>query len=153
MTTIEALQNLYKTLGGDASDVANINTIPAMIDALSEIAGSTIELPAVTATDNGDVLTVVAGKWAKAEIPKFVLSTINNATAAAELLEQISTLENWQSILFEYNDTYNLPYAITWNDDDEAEQLDVYINTSTGITKKTYTTAGVTTVSAALTFE
>lgn len=211
MTTIQALQDLYAALGGTASDVENINTIPAMLNALAEIAGSTIELPAVSSTDNGDILTVVEGKWAKAEapeelpavttsdegdalivdsegkwaksaipsqlpavtsadagdalivdsegkwakaeIPKFVLSTINNATAAAELLEQISTLENWQSILFEYNDTYNLPYAITWNDDDEAEQLDVYINTSTGITKKTYTTAGVTTVSAALTFE
>lgn len=36
MTTIEALQNLYEALGGEASAVENINTIPAM---LSEISG------------------------------------------------------------------------------------------------------------------
>lgn len=67
MTTIDALKNLYVELGGNLEDVENINVIPKMIDALSEIAGSTIELPGVTAEDNGDVLTVVDGKWAKAE--------------------------------------------------------------------------------------
>lgn len=66
MTTIDALKNLYVELGGNLEDVENINFIPKMIDALSEIAGSTIELPGVTAEDNGDVLTVVEGKWAKA---------------------------------------------------------------------------------------
>lgn len=67
MTTIDALKNLYVELGGNLENVENINVIPKMIDALSEIAGSTIELPGVTAEDNGDVLTVVDGKWAKAE--------------------------------------------------------------------------------------
>lgn len=70
MTTIDALKNLYVELGGNLKDVENINVIPKMIDALSEIAGSTIELPGVTVEDNGDVLTVVDGKWAKAEAPK-----------------------------------------------------------------------------------
>ena len=70
MTTIQALQDLYAALGGTASDVENINTIPAMLNALAEIAGSTIELPAVSSTDNGDILTVVEGKWAKAEAPE-----------------------------------------------------------------------------------
>lgn len=67
MTTINALKNLYVELGGNIKDVENITIIPEMIDALSAIAGSTIELPGVTAEDNGDVLTVVDGKWAKAE--------------------------------------------------------------------------------------
>ena len=67
MTTINALKKLYVELGGNIKDVENITIIPEMIDALSEIAGSTIELPGVTSEDNGDVLTVVDGKWAKAE--------------------------------------------------------------------------------------
>ena len=69
MTTINALKNLYVELGGNLEDVENITIIPEMINALSEIAGSTIELPAVSSTDNGDVLTVVSGKWAKAVLP------------------------------------------------------------------------------------
>lgn len=67
MTTINALKKLYVELGGNIKDVENITIIPEMINALSEIAGSTIELPGVTTEDNGDVLTVVDGKWAKAE--------------------------------------------------------------------------------------
>lgn len=63
MTTIDALKNLYVELGGNLKDVENINVIPKMIDALSEIAGSTIDLPAVTSDNNGEVLTVVDGNW------------------------------------------------------------------------------------------
>lgn len=68
-TTIDALKNLYVALGGDADDVANITIIPDMINAIAAIAGSTLELPKVKSTDNGSVLTVVSGKWAKAAIP------------------------------------------------------------------------------------
>ena len=66
MTTINALKNLYVELGGNINDVENITIIPEMIDALSAIAGSTIELPGVTTEDNGKVLKVVDGEWEKA---------------------------------------------------------------------------------------
>lgn len=36
-TTIEALQNLYVTKGGNLSDVENITTIPEMIEAFSTL--------------------------------------------------------------------------------------------------------------------
>lgn len=64
--TITALQALYAALGGTAADVANMNTIPEMINAIATYvaAGGAAELPAVTADDNGKVLTVVSGKWA-----------------------------------------------------------------------------------------
>ena len=64
--TITALQNLYAALGGTAADVVNMNTIPEMINAIATYvaAGGAAELPAVTADDNGKVLTVVSGKWA-----------------------------------------------------------------------------------------
>lgn len=69
MTTIEALFDLYEALGGDADEISTLETIPEVLEEISEVAGSTIELPGVTASDNGDVLTVVDGKWAKAEAP------------------------------------------------------------------------------------
>lgn len=42
--------------------------LAALVDRLAEIAeaASTPELPEVTTSDNGDVLTVVSGEWAKA---------------------------------------------------------------------------------------
>ena len=69
--TITALQNLYVALGGTASDVADITIIPDMINAIATLvsSGATAELPKVTSTDNGKVLTVVSGKWAKAALP------------------------------------------------------------------------------------
>ena len=69
--TVDALKALYVALGGTAADVANVSLIPDMILAIATIAASAgIELPAVTTSDNGDVLTVVSGKWAKADVPK-----------------------------------------------------------------------------------
>lgn len=70
INNVVALQGLYVALGGDAADVANITTIAEMLTALSTVAAAAAsELPVVTDTDNGDVLTVVEGKWAKAAAP------------------------------------------------------------------------------------
>lgn len=70
INTIEALQQLYVALGGDIADVQNITITPEMISALTEVAAAAAsELPAVKSTDNGKVLTVVSGKWAKADVP------------------------------------------------------------------------------------
>ena len=70
--TIIALQNLYVALGGTATDVADITIIPDMINAIATLvsSGATAELPKVSSTDNGKVLTVVSGKWAKAALPE-----------------------------------------------------------------------------------
>lgn len=67
-TTVEALKGLYAALGGTAADVADITLIPDMIDAIAEYIGTggAAELPPVTTTDNGKVLTVTGGKWAAA---------------------------------------------------------------------------------------
>ena len=79
-STILALQDLYKKLGGNLTDtyasiaggipVSQYVTIPDMIEACTQKAGSGggsgSALPAVTSDDNGDVLTVVEGAWAKA---------------------------------------------------------------------------------------
>lgn len=66
-TTVQALKKLYAAMGGTAADVANLVVTPDLIDALCSVAGgSGTSLPSVTSSDNGDVLTVVSGKWAKA---------------------------------------------------------------------------------------
>lgn len=65
-TTVVALQGLYVAMGGTASTVENIVTIPDMINAMTALvtSGATAKLPAVTASDNGKVLKVVDGEWA-----------------------------------------------------------------------------------------
>ena len=70
-TNVQALKNLYAALGGDPADVANISTNADMINAIAAHIGSggAAELPTVTTTDNGKVLTVVSGKWAAAALP------------------------------------------------------------------------------------
>ena len=47
-TTVEALQALYVKKGGNLEDVANITTIPDMIDALADIGAGMV------VTDDGD---------------------------------------------------------------------------------------------------
>ena len=81
-TTVDELKVLYTELGGSAEDVENISTIPDMIAALANVAGSTIELPAVSASDNGDVLEVVNGKWAKVATAKLPATTASDEGSA-----------------------------------------------------------------------
>lgn len=54
-TTVQALKELYATLGGDLADVALIDRVPDMIEALNSIA---VAVPAPTAEDEGKVITV-----------------------------------------------------------------------------------------------
>lgn len=73
--TIDALRNLYVALGGSAEDVADLVIIPDLINAIATqaatitAAATAKELPSVTSADNNKVLTVVSGKWAKANLP------------------------------------------------------------------------------------
>lgn len=76
---INALKALYVALGGNLANtyadiadgiaVADYVLLADVISAIAKIAGSSIELPAVTMADEGKLLTVDAeGKWDKAEI-------------------------------------------------------------------------------------
>lgn len=69
--TVEALRAVYVALGGDSADVADIVTTPEMITMIATLisSGATAELPAVTAANNGEVLTVVSGEWKAAALP------------------------------------------------------------------------------------
>lgn len=67
MTTIEALGVLYTALGGSADDY-NVDTIPEAIALIATVA-TPAELPAVTTSNNGQILTVVSGKWEAANAP------------------------------------------------------------------------------------
>ena len=84
-TTVEALKDVYKELGGNVASIANLHTDAEVIEALSALVGSTIELPAVTAEDDGDVLTVVSGAWSKAE-PSGGLPEVTSADEGKALI-------------------------------------------------------------------
>lgn len=69
--TVEALKELYIALGGNSPNVANVTLIPDMIKHIAALIGSggAAELPTVTSSNNGEVLTVVEGAWAAAALP------------------------------------------------------------------------------------
>lgn len=69
--TVEALRAVYVALGGNSADVADIVTTPEVITKIATLitSGATAELPAVTAANNGEVLTVVSGEWKAAALP------------------------------------------------------------------------------------
>lgn len=90
-TTVQALQALYVKLGGSLTDnyddiadgaaVSDYATIPDMVEAISQKAqsgGGGSSLPSVSATDNGDVLTVVNGTWSKAPVPAELPATTSD---------------------------------------------------------------------------
>ena len=66
MTNVEALKEVYKALGGDPDDFT-ATTNPEAIMLIAGIIGTAVapELPEVSAADNGDMLKVVDGAWAK----------------------------------------------------------------------------------------
>ena len=81
MSNLDALKALYVAVGGALTDthesinggstVANYVLLADVIAAIAAkiTAGSMKELPAVTSTNNGQVLTVVSGKWKNANLP------------------------------------------------------------------------------------
>lgn len=72
MLTLDALKEVYKSLGGSAEDVANMTLTADVIAAIAtKVAGSGSVLPSVDAEDNGKRLAVVSGEWAaaSAELP------------------------------------------------------------------------------------
>lgn len=81
MSNLDALKALYVAVGGALTDthesinggstVANYVLLADVIAAIAAkiTAGSMKELPSVTSTNNGQVLTVVSGKWKNANLP------------------------------------------------------------------------------------
>ena len=65
MTIVEELKALYVKTGGTAATVAGLETVSEVLAAYTALVdGAGSVLPAVTAADNGSVLTVVDGAWA-----------------------------------------------------------------------------------------
>lgn len=116
-TNIEALRGLYVALGGDVADVADITTLPEMLMQISTVAAAAAsELPPVEAADNGDVLTVVNGKWAKAAPAGgdnlFVITRTGNSfdKTASEVK---AALESGKTIFLNYDGYYDGWYALS----------------------------------------
>lgn len=70
MLNLEALKEVYVALGGTATNfTATTNDEGISLIATVCTSGGGASLPTVTGADNGDVLTVVEGAWAKAAAP------------------------------------------------------------------------------------
>lgn len=69
--TVKALKAIYVALGGNANDVKNITLIPDMLNKIATVAATATaaELPRVTSSNNGQVLTVDGGKWKAKDLP------------------------------------------------------------------------------------
>ena len=69
--TVKALKAIYVALGGNANDVKNITLIPDMLNKIATVAATATaaELPRVTSSNNGQVLTVDSGKWKAKDLP------------------------------------------------------------------------------------
>ena len=69
--TNDALKELYVACGGNSATVADMTIKSDIISALATLItnGGGAKLPEVSASDNGDVLTVVEGTWAAASLP------------------------------------------------------------------------------------
>ena len=79
---IDALQALYQALGGSLTDyysdiadgipVSDYNISADVILAIAKVAATAVaaELPTVTSSDNGKVLTVDGGKWKAKALPE-----------------------------------------------------------------------------------
>lgn len=69
--TVKALKAIYVALGGNANDVKNITLIPDMLNKIAIVAATATaaELPKVTSSNNGQVLTVDGGKWKAKDLP------------------------------------------------------------------------------------
>lgn len=66
MLNIDALKKVYKALGGDEDDfIATTNDEAICLVATVIPTALASVLPEVTAADNGDMLKVVDGAWAK----------------------------------------------------------------------------------------
>lgn len=70
MTNVEALKEIYVALGGNANSF-NAQTNPEAIHLISTVIAAAIapELPKVTSSNNGQVLTVDSGKWKAKDLP------------------------------------------------------------------------------------
>ena len=74
MTNLEALKAIYTALGGAATipaDATNADVLELIATAAAAVkeAATTEELPKVTASNNGQVLTVDGGKWKAKDLP------------------------------------------------------------------------------------
>lgn len=75
MTNAQALAAVYVALGGSAGDVAGLTNAEiiakiATVAAAVKTAADTKELPTVTSSNNGQVLTVDGGKWKAKALPE-----------------------------------------------------------------------------------
>lgn len=146
MTKVEELKKMYENMGGDPEAVADKTLITEMLDAMSELELS--ELPDVTADDNGDVLTVVDGAWAKAaagsNVAKFSINMVSGAGGTTVTLKSgtLQDVENavtaGKTVILEYSPAANS--AVLYYYTQLAGNVRQFTNMAAGATAITFKT-------------
>ena len=72
MNNVDALKLIYVALGGSADTVKNMTLIADVLNAIATVIPDAVasELPKVTSSNNGQVLTVDGGKWKAKALPE-----------------------------------------------------------------------------------
>lgn len=113
-TTVDELKSLYVKMGGSLADVADLQTDAEMIDKIEDLAGA--GLPAVTADDNGKVLSVVEGVWDKAEasggniifdvtasqLPSATSNSLNGSLTNATVEDVLNTINSGKNVILHF---------------------------------------------------
>ena len=84
-TVTDALKKIFLALGGDTQKLQDDHNLTDYLDDLGDALVNAVkaELPAVTSTDNGKVLKVTDGAWAKGDINNNLIVTIDNEGKAS----------------------------------------------------------------------
>ena len=96
------------------------NRIMAQVKEMIAEAGGGSSLPEVTADDNGDVLTVVSGEWAKSELPSGLCTMTGETLTLNKTYHEI--LSMMASGIIPYmtkpgadNSNYIITYTLSWS--------------------------------------
>lgn len=84
-TVTDALTKIFLALGGDTQKLQDDHNLTDYLDDLGDalVAAVKAELPAVTSTDNGKVLKVTDGAWAKGNVNNNLIVTVDNEGKAS----------------------------------------------------------------------
>lgn len=84
-TVTDALTKIFLALGGDTQKLQDDHNLTDYLDDLGDALVDAVkaELPAVSSTDNGKVLKVTDGAWAKGNVNNNLIVTVDNEGKAS----------------------------------------------------------------------
>lgn len=146
-TVTDALTKIFLALGGDTQKLQDDHNLTDYLDDLGDALVEAVkaELPAVSSTDNGKVLKVTDGAWAKGNVPT-ELPAISGWADRGKVLtvKQSGSSYNWAAekpcfnfgIIYDEEENYILDpeFEVTFSDITEAYRDDKILRCSFNLT-------------------